>query len=88
MLLSFNARALSYKLHALICVEFIGFISDILGADKFDIIRFVYQPTNDTKTSATVSFHITERERQDVLKSFYLPENQEKVKRLINLLDN
>ncbi|MFK7932899.1 MAG: patatin-like phospholipase family protein [Saprospiraceae bacterium] len=66
----------------------IGFVSDILGTDKFDIIRFIYQPTDDAKTSATVSFHITERERQDVLNSFYLPENQEKVKHLINLLDN
>jgi len=64
----------------------IGFISEILGMDNFDIIRFVYQPTEDARTSATVSFHITERERQDVLNSFYLPENQEKVQRLLNLL--
>lgn len=65
----------------------LGFISDILGADNFDVIRFAYQPTNQEKTSATVSFHITERERLDIMKSFYSVDNQQKVRELLQLID-
>ncbi|MEL7021001.1 MAG: hypothetical protein AAGK47_05295, partial [Bacteroidota bacterium] len=64
----------------------IGFISDILGPAQLDIVRFIYRPANDEKNSATVSFHISERERQDILHSFYLPENQKKVQHLQQLL--
>lgn len=64
----------------------IGFIYDLLGPDMFDIIRFVYYPTNEDKDKASISFHITPKETQDVLNAFYLPENQESLKQLEELL--
>lgn len=64
----------------------IGFIYDLLGEEMFDIIRFVYYPTNEDKDKASISFHITPKETQDVLNAFYLPENQESLKQLEELL--
>jgi hypothetical protein len=41
----------------------IGFIYDLLGEEHFDIIRFIYRPTEEGQLEAAISFHITEREK-------------------------
>lgn len=63
----------------------IGFIFDLLGQDQFDIIRFFYRPT-DKNIEASVSFHITEREKQDILNAINLDENQENLQNLKDIL--
>lgn len=59
----------------------LGFIYDILGPERFEIIRFVYNPTKDNRR-ASMTFHLTQREKEDILNAFYLPENQESLQRL------
>ena len=63
----------------------IGFLYDIMGDDYFHLIRFTYYPTEEHKEKASISFHITEREKRDVLNAFYLPENQNSLKSLMEI---
>lgn len=65
----------------------LGFIYDLLGEDQFDIIRFFYRPANKKNREAAVSFHITEREKEDILDAIYLEENQRNLKILKEKLD-
>lgn len=60
----------------------LGFIYDLLGEGKFDIIRFFYRPTDEKTREAAVSFHITEREKKDILNAINLEENQNNLKKL------
>lgn len=63
----------------------LGFIFDILGEKNFDVIRFSYQPTKKNK-KASMTYHLTEREKQDILNAFYLEENQENLQVLLDIL--
>ena len=60
----------------------LGFIFDLLGEDNFDPIRFTYHPTKQNE-KASMTYHLTEREKQDILNAFYLKENQENLKKLM-----
>ncbi|MCF8237276.1 MAG: hypothetical protein K9I85_03915 [Saprospiraceae bacterium] len=53
----------------------IGFLFDLFGEDMFDIVRFVYKP-GENQDPASMSFHLTQRERQDILGAWTLPHNQ------------
>ncbi|MEM1121935.1 MAG: patatin-like phospholipase family protein, partial [Bacteroidota bacterium] len=64
----------------------LGFIFDILGEQNFDVIRFSYQPTKKN-VKASMTYHLTEREKQDILRAFYLEENQENLKELKHILN-
>lgn len=64
----------------------LGFIYDLLGPERFEVIRFVYHPTQRKKLTASVSFHITSREKADVKRAIGLPENKTEMERLMNLL--
>jgi hypothetical protein len=63
----------------------LGFIYDILGKDKFNIVRFIYNPGKENER-ASLTFHLTKREKKNILNSFYLPNNQESFRRLNNIL--
>ena len=63
----------------------LGLIYDILGKKNFDVIRFAYHPAKETER-ASMTFHLTQREKKDILNSFYLPKNQESLKRLIEVI--
>jgi len=63
----------------------LGFIFDLLGEDYFDVVRFSYQPSEQNER-ASMTYHLTEREKQDILNAFYLEENQENLKLFINIL--
>ena len=65
----------------------IGFIYDILGEGYFDIIRFIYRPTEEGQLEAAISFHITEREKADILRAIDLPANQEGLVQLKKIMD-
>ena len=64
----------------------LGFIFDLLGEENFDVIRFSYQPTKQNE-KASMTYHLTEREEQDILSAFYLEENQENLKLLMDILE-
>ena len=63
----------------------LGFIFDLLGEKNFDVIHFSYQPTEKNE-KASMTYHLTKREKQDILNAFYLEENQENLKQLMNIL--
>ena len=62
----------------------LGFIYDILGTDQFEVVRFIYKPTGEYE--AAVSFHITQGEKKDIHNAMALEENQESLRRLIQIL--
>jgi hypothetical protein len=64
----------------------LSFVYDLLGPQKFELVRFNYQPTNDKHLEASVSFHLTRQEKADVLAAMELPHNQESLERLLRLL--
>jgi hypothetical protein len=63
----------------------LGLIYDVLGKDNFDVIRFAYHPAKETE-KASMTFHLTQREKKDILNSFYLPKNQESLKQLMEIM--
>ncbi|MCB0635990.1 MAG: patatin-like phospholipase family protein, partial [Lewinella sp.] len=64
----------------------LSFIYDLLGPDQVDLVRFIYQPRDKNRLEASVSFHITEQEEEDVIQALELPENQSGLRRLEQLL--
>ena len=62
----------------------LGFIFDLLGPGQFEVVRFIYKPTS--RYEAAVSFHITEREKKDVLGAIKLEENQKSLQYLVETL--
>jgi len=64
----------------------LGFIYDLLGRDKFDVIRYIYYPKDDMER-ASISFHLTSKEKKDVLRSYFLKKNDEKFERLRKALE-
>lgn len=64
----------------------LSFIHDLMGPDYFELIRFVYRPTNEKQLEASVSFHLTQQEKQDVLEALTLKTNKESMQRLLESL--
>ena len=65
----------------------LGFIYELLGKENFELIRFFYAPTVEDSRRTSISFHITERERNSVLEAIEYPGNREKLGKLMQLLD-
>ena len=49
---------------------------------------FFYRPSEENRLEASVSFHITEKEKKDVLNAINLPNNQQSLERLIEKLNS
>ncbi|HMR42335.1 MAG TPA: patatin-like phospholipase family protein [Saprospiraceae bacterium] len=64
----------------------LGFITEILGKENFEIIRFNYAPSPENER-ASMTFHLTRREKNDILNAFFQQKNQEGVARLKEMLD-
>lgn len=64
----------------------LGFLYDLLGEDYFRSIRFIFRPEEENKLRASVSFHITDREKQAVLGAIDEPDNQSSLRLLTDLL--
>jgi hypothetical protein len=60
----------------------LGFTFDLLGRDHFEVIRFIYHPSEENALEASISFHITEREKRDVMNAFNLEDNQSSLRQL------
>lgn len=63
----------------------LGFIFDIVGTENFDVVRFTYRPTEQNE-EASMTYHLTTREKKDILNAFYLEENQRNLSQLRSLL--
>ena len=64
----------------------LGFIFDLLGKDQFEVIRFIYEPTEDNKLEASISFHITQREKEKLYEAVEAPGNLRKFETLKTIL--
>ncbi len=66
--------------------ELLAGVYRTFGPDRFELIRFNYQPREDDPLRTSVSLHMTDFERTQVLRAFDDPHIQQKVERLINLI--
>ncbi len=64
----------------------LGFMYDLLGEENFEVIRFFYYPSTNNKLEASISFHITHREKEDVMNAIHHPDNVSGLRRLEALL--
>ena len=60
----------------------LGFTYDLLGEDMFDVIRFKYKPSAHNE-EASMTFHLTENEKRDIMSAMEEDENQESLERLL-----
>ena len=51
----------------------LSLLSDVLGDNRLQVIRFIYQPLKK-ENEASMSLHLSKREKRDILESFYRPE--------------
>ncbi|MEM8908660.1 MAG: patatin-like phospholipase family protein, partial [Bacteroidota bacterium] len=65
----------------------LGYIFDVLGEDKFEVIRFTYLPGEDNE-QASMTFHLTRKEKKDILDAYYLPSNQASFRRLQKIMND
>jgi hypothetical protein len=63
----------------------LSYTLDMFGEDFIEFIPFSYKEGNDSNP-ASMSLHLTEREKIDVINSFYHLDNQESLKRLKDAL--
>ncbi|RMD70731.1 MAG: patatin-like phospholipase family protein, partial [Bacteroidetes bacterium] len=63
----------------------LGLLYDLFGPDHFDVLRFVYLPGKLNKESP-ISFHLTRREKVDILSAMDRPHNQRTLHRLLERL--
>ncbi len=63
----------------------LGLLYDLFGPDHFDVLRFVYLPGERNKESP-ISFHLTRREKEDILSAMDRPYNQRTLRRLLDRL--
>ena len=63
----------------------LSLLSDVLGNKNIEMVRFHYHAVQK-KREASMSFHLSKREKLDLLESFYAPENQAALKALKQIL--
>lgn len=61
--------------------SFIGFLQSKIGYDKLDVVHFVYKATT-LEQKASLSLHLTQREKNDILSAINIPSNQAALRRL------
>jgi len=64
-----------------------GLLAKSLGDDFVDLVRFEYVPSKENR-KASMSFHLTELEKQDIIQSINTPTNVKAQKKLLKLLED
>ena len=64
----------------------LGFLYDLLGKDHFHHLNFRYNYANKEIQNATISFHLTEKEKKQIQAAFKTKENQAAFNKLKSLL--
>lgn len=67
--------------------EMMGLLADIFGEKKVDRLLFTYQPVRK-ESEASMSLHLSQRERIDLENAFFSKENQASLARLLEILGN
>ncbi len=67
--------------------NYIQVLEKDFGVDKVKVIPFYYEP-HPNNQRASMSFHLTQREKEDIKKSIELRENKESLKKLVEELKN
>jgi hypothetical protein len=65
--------------------QMLTMLSDILGKNRVEIVRFTYRPVRKQR-EASLSFHLSKREKMDISEAFQLPENQAALRALKQVL--
>ncbi|NJN78446.1 MAG: patatin-like phospholipase family protein, partial [Saprospiraceae bacterium] len=65
----------------------LDYIQEIYGNHPTEIISFMYRPSK-LNEKASMSFHLTEKEKEDIINAIYLDENQASLERLRLLIRN
>lgn len=66
--------------------QLLALLQDALGStDRLHIVRFVYRPVRKQR-EASLSLHLSAREKLDLMEAFYSPENQENVQKLVKMI--
>ena len=65
--------------------ELVSNLQTVLGEDKVDVVKFTYKPSLLNK-KASMSFHLTEREKLDILEAIFLKENTAAIIKLKKLI--
>jgi hypothetical protein len=63
----------------------LALVSDLLGDNRLEVVRFVYRPVRRQR-EASLSFHLSRREKIDIYEAFDLPQNLTTVTHLQNAL--
>ncbi|BDS14611.1 patatin-like phospholipase family protein [Aureispira anguillae] len=64
---------------------YVSYLKSKIGYNKIDVVDFVYKPTI-LDERASLSLHLTQREKNDILNAINLDENQQNIKRLKELI--
>lgn len=64
----------------------LGYLYEVFGDDHFDLVRFNYQVSDDSRVRPSVSFHLTSSEKEEIIGSIKRAEYQKKVERVTDLL--
>ena len=62
-----------------------GLLSKAIGSDYIDLVRFEYVPS-EVHRRASMSFHLTEMEKEDIIQSIHNPTNLKAQEKLLKLL--
>lgn len=60
----------------------LSYLYEILGPERFKIVRFNYQAQLDDELRASISFHLTEAEKKEVLRAIDLPKHRKEIGRV------
>lgn len=63
----------------------LALLSDLLGKNRVNVIRFIYRPVRKQR-EASMSLHLSTREKLDLREAFYTPENDASLKALKRIL--
>jgi hypothetical protein len=63
----------------------IALLNDALGGNQLEVVRFHYRPVRKNR-EASLSFHLSRREKLDILEAFYTGDNQASLKALKQVL--
>lgn len=65
--------------------NYLAYLRSKIGYNKVDVVNFVYEPTLLSER-ASLSLHLTQREKNDILNAIQLPHNQQSLRQLQQLL--
>ncbi|MEM8584398.1 MAG: patatin-like phospholipase family protein [Bacteroidota bacterium] len=65
----------------------LGLLRDILSPQQLDIIQFKYRPLDGNELRESISFHLTERERNNIIGAISLPAYEGAIEQVIDVLE-